>query len=72
MPIPQRHSGEQEQDFVSRCIGDLVGSGEYEQDQAAAICYQQMEVQLINDKEWRKNLVMPADAKVKQLYKKPL
>lgn len=72
MPIPKRHSGEQEQDFVSRCIGDLVGSGEYEQDQAAAICYQQMDIQLMNDKEWRREFVSSADTKLKQLYKKSL
>ena len=37
MPIPSVNSGESEQDFVSRCIGEI--SGEYEQEQAAAICY---------------------------------
>ena len=37
MPIPSVNSGESEQDFVSRCIGEI--SGEYEQEQAAGICY---------------------------------
>jgi hypothetical protein len=32
-------AGENEQEFVSRCIGVLVGDEGYEQDQAAAICY---------------------------------
>jgi len=40
MPIPKPTDGEKEQDFVSRCIGMLVGEGR-EQDQAAAICYRQ-------------------------------
>jgi hypothetical protein len=31
--------GESEDEFVSRCIGVLVGDEGYEQDQAAAICY---------------------------------
>ena len=31
--------GETEDEFVSRCIGVLVGDEGYEQDQAAAICY---------------------------------
>lgn len=39
MPIPSPESGESESTFVSRCIAAI--SGEYEQDQAAAICYRQ-------------------------------
>ena len=71
MPVQQRQPGEDKDKFLSDCISELVGKG-HENDQAAAICYQQMDVQLINDKNWRRDLVMPADAKVKQLYKKPL
>ncbi len=41
MPIPKPSAGEKEQDFVSRCIGFLVGQEGKEQDQAAAICYKQ-------------------------------
>jgi hypothetical protein len=37
MPVEIK-SGETEQDFISRCIGDEINSGK-EQDQAAAICY---------------------------------
>ena len=70
MPIPNQQQGEQNDAFVSRCIGELVG--EYEQDQAAAICYQQRDVQLMNNKEWRREFVSSADNKVKQLYKKSL
>ena len=37
MPVNVK-SGEDEQTFISRCIGEEVSAG-YEQDQAAAICY---------------------------------
>jgi len=67
MPIPKQQSGEHDEAFVSRCIGELVG--EYEQDQAAAICYQQRDVQLMNNKEWRREFVSSADTKLKQLHK---
>ena len=70
MPIPNQRQGEQNDAFVSRCIGELVG--EYEQDQAAAICYQQRDVKLMNNKEWRREFVNSADNKVKQLYKNSL
>jgi len=69
MPIPNQQSGEHDEAYVSRCIGDLVGSGEYEQDQAAAICYQQRDVKLMNSKQWRREFVSSADTKLKQLYK---
>ena len=67
MPIPKQQQGEQNDAFVSRCISELVG--EYEQDQAAAICYQQTDIKLMNSKEWRREFTMSADAKLKQLYK---
>ncbi len=70
MPIPKQEQGERDEAFVSRCIGELVG--EYEQDQAAAICYQQTDIKLMNSREYRKDLVMSADTKLKQLFKKPL
>ena len=69
MPIPQQQSGEHDEAYVSRCIGELVGSGEYEQDQAAAICYQQADVKLMNSKEWRRDFVKSSDTKLKQIYK---
>jgi len=37
MPIPKPSPGESEQEFVSRCISEI--SNEYDQQQAAAICY---------------------------------
>jgi len=52
MPIPKRESGERENEFIPRCMSE-IGS-EYEQDQALAICYQQMSISLIADKEYRK------------------
>ena len=72
MPIPNQQSGEHDEAYVSRCIGELVGSGEYEQDQAAAICYQQTDIKLMNDKEWRREFVSSADSKIKHLYKNSL
>ena len=55
MPIPQRKQGEAEDTFVSRCIGDL--SSEYDTPQAAAICYQQLSINLTADKQWRKDFL---------------
>lgn len=40
MPIPSRNAGESRDEFIGRCIADL--SGEYDKQQAAAICYQQL------------------------------
>lgn len=37
MPIPKPNDGENESEFVSRCISKIID--EYDQDQAAAICY---------------------------------
>ena len=54
MPIPKRESGERENDYIPRCMSEIAS--EYEQDQALAICYQQMSISLIRDKEYRKML----------------
>jgi len=40
MPIPKRNATESRDEFIGRCISNL--SDEYPQDQAAAICYQQL------------------------------
>jgi hypothetical protein len=40
MPIPSRTAGESRDEFISRCIADL--SSEYDNRQAAAICYAQL------------------------------
>ena len=39
MPIPKAEDGETESQFVSRCISKIID--EYDQSQAAAICYNQ-------------------------------
>ena len=67
MPIPKQNQGEQNDAFISRCISELVG--EYEQDQAAAICYQQRDVQLMNNKEWRREFVIGSDKQVTSMFK---
>jgi HK97 family phage prohead protease len=41
MPIPTPHEGEKEEDFIARCMSDSTMVDEYDQDQRAAICYQQ-------------------------------
>ena len=54
MPIPIPESGEQEQDFIARCIKELVGNEDKPQEQAAAICYQQLTIDLVKSKGYRK------------------
>ena len=68
MPIPKQEQGERDEAFVSRCIGELVG--EYEQDQAAAICYQQTDIKLMNSKEYRRNLTQGSDYMMTKMFKK--
>jgi hypothetical protein len=55
MPIPNRKQGQSEDTFIGECISQLVG--EYDQDQAAAICYQQLSINLTADKQWRKDFL---------------
>jgi hypothetical protein len=41
MPLPRPNKGEQQSDFVSRCIGFVKGEGpDTPNEQAAAMCYQ--------------------------------
>ena len=51
MPIPVPESGEAEQEFISRCIKELVGKENKPQEQAAAICYQQLTIDLVQSKK---------------------
>jgi hypothetical protein len=51
MPVPERQKGEPQDKFLSDCIAELVSAG-HENDQAAAICYQQMGVQLTTSNEF--------------------
>lgn len=37
MPIPEKKSGEREDDYIGRCMSEI--GGEYPQEQALAICY---------------------------------
>jgi len=62
MPIPKPHSGEGESEFISRCASRLIGEEGYENDQALAICYQQLSVQLTVDRNWRKEFMDMKDA----------
>ena len=55
MPIPQRKQGQSEDTFIAECIGELAS--EYPQDQAAAICYQQLTINLLENKQWRKDFL---------------
>ena len=71
MPVQERQSGESKDKFLGDCIAELVNKG-HESDQAAAICYQQMDIQLMNSREWRKELTQSVGTKLKQLYKKSL
>src|SRR5262245_27230951 len=57
MPVPSPHQGEDEQAFVSRCMGDDTMK-EYEQEQRAAICYRQ----------WRTKDEAPAQVHGKTWY----
>jgi hypothetical protein len=42
MPLPKKHTGEAEKDFVSRCMGDSVMLSDYpDQEHRAAVCYKQ-------------------------------
>ncbi len=72
MPIPKPRTGEKESEFLPRCISQIIE--EYDKEgQAAAICYQQMSISLIGDKEYRKGLTKPnilVDALKKEIKKK--
>jgi hypothetical protein len=57
MPIPKPESAEKESEFISRCASQLVGEEGYEREQAVAICYQQLSINLAGDKSWRKSFM---------------
>ena len=73
MPIPQRKQGQPEETFIGECISELVGKGEYDKDQAAAICYQQLSIALTADKNWRKDFLAfkPESTCLKHYTNKP-
>lgn len=54
MPIPTPEHDEEEQDFVSRCMGNKVMNDDYpDQKQRAAICYSQWREKHPESKEAR-------------------
>jgi len=69
MPIPKRKKGEHEKDFIPRCVSFLVGEGK-ESSQASAICYQQLSIDLIGDKEYRKMLTISNPAGKRSFWNK--
>lgn len=72
MPTPQE--GEEQQDFHSRCMSQLVGEEGYEQDQANAICYsvwrkEKGEENVKRKSEnWRKELTQAIKAELSQKF----
>lgn len=65
MPIPKRKQGQSEDTYIPECIAELVGKEGMDNSQAAAICYQQLEIQLSLDPAWRKSFInQPAPAKL--------
>ena len=45
MPIPNRKSGEQKDDFIGRCINDSTMKSEFpDSKQRAAVCYQRLKL----------------------------
>lgn len=42
MPIPKRTATESRDEFIGRCISELVDKDDLSQRQAAAICYNQL------------------------------
>jgi hypothetical protein len=52
-PLPTPDSGESEDDFISRCISEVMDAGEAEDtDQAAAICHSQWDDSRIARLDW--------------------
>jgi hypothetical protein len=42
MPIPKPNTGENETDFISRCMSDEKMKSEYNEEQRLAVCYTQL------------------------------
>jgi hypothetical protein len=58
MPIPQFKAGMDEQEFIADCISKI--SDEYDTAQAAAICYQQINLEKFGSKNFRRSLLESA------------
>ena len=72
MPIPSRKPGEKKDDYIGRCISKL--RGEYPEDQAAAICYENLSedfsLDMYNSKTQLKSLTKMTNTELKELVKK--
>jgi hypothetical protein len=61
MPIPERRKDEEEQSFISRCMGDKIMVKDYpDQKQRAAICYRQANVKKDGKAESKANVQIKA------------
>jgi hypothetical protein len=56
MPVDKPKPGESEEDYLAYCIPAEIKEG-YERDQAIAICYQKLSINLATDKKWRKTFM---------------
>ena len=56
MPVDKPKPGESKEDYLAYCIPAEIKEG-YERDQAVAICYQKLDIQLSIDKNWRKTFM---------------
>lgn len=68
MPIPTPTSGENEKDFVSRCISKIID--EYDQSQAAAICYSKYRKKMSEDKKEQLFVLTPRKNENRGMYLK--
>ena len=61
MPVDKPKPGESKEDYLAYCIPAEIKEG-YERDQAVAICYQKLDIQLTADKNWRKSFLASKNA----------
>jgi hypothetical protein len=51
MPIPNRRAGEARDEFIGRCVSEIIN--EYDREQAVAICYSQLHQSFENNENKR-------------------
>lgn len=68
MPIPNPKSGEQEKEYISRCISKIID--EYEQKQAAAICYSKYREKMSKDEQEEMFVLQPRKNENRGMYLK--
>lgn len=66
MPIPKPTPTETESEFVSRCISEI--SGEYEQEQGLAICYETYRSENLQTEEEIQSLPEPKETETMDKY----